>query len=153
MLVVQPENRIPIPIILRHPWLRTLDSLEEDLSDDADDHDFQVSLQFGRSECNFNPLFGSVGGGESYSSLQATEQSLNPMHQGGNINELNIENLFRPAAQPVKQAPTTNTQPKLSYKSYCAVTEDFGTHRIDEEALRVLETFGFNRSKVIQSLN
>jgi len=33
------------------------------------------------------------------------------------------------------------------------VTEDFGTHRIDEEALRVLETLGFNRSKVIQSLN
>ncbi len=44
MLVVQPENRIPIPLILRHPWLRTLDSLEEDLSEDADDHDFQVSL-------------------------------------------------------------------------------------------------------------
>jgi hypothetical protein len=39
-----------------------LDSLEEDLSEDADDHDFQVSLQFGRSECNFNPLFGAAGG-------------------------------------------------------------------------------------------
>ena len=74
MLVVQPENRISIPLILRHPWLRTLDSLEEDMSDDADDHDFQVSLQFGRSECNFNPLFGFFGGAdESYSSLQATE--------------------------------------------------------------------------------
>lgn len=40
MLVVKPENRIPIPLILRHPWLRSLDSLEEDLSEDADDHDF-----------------------------------------------------------------------------------------------------------------
>ena len=71
------------------------------------------------------------------------------MHQGGNINELNIENLFLPLTQLAKHQPSPNTQPKLSYKSYCAVTEDFGTHRIDEEALRVLETFGFNRSKVI----
>ena len=33
------------------------------------------------------------------------------------------------------------------------MTEDFGTHHIDEEALRVLEGLGFPRSKVIQSLN
>jgi hypothetical protein len=33
------------------------------------------------------------------------------------------------------------------------VTEDFGTHHIDEEALRVVEGLGFPRSKVIESLN
>jgi hypothetical protein len=75
------------------------------------------------------------------------------MHQGGNINELNIENLFAPVAPHVPHKQNAKTHFKLSYKSYCAVTEDFGTHRIDEEALRVLETLGFNRSAVIKSLN
>ena len=42
---------------------------------------------------------------------------------------------------------------KLSYNNYCAVTQDFGTHHIDEEALKVLETFGFPRQLVIRSLH
>ena len=63
MLVVQPDLRISIPMILAHPWLKITDSLEGDLSDEADDdHDFQVSMMFGRTECNLNPLFGAVGG-------------------------------------------------------------------------------------------
>ena len=75
---------------------------------------------------------------------------------GGNINEINLENLF--SEQPDVSDSTTmiHTQQstlKLGYRSYCAVTEDFGTHHIDEEALRVLEGFGFPRSKVIHSLN
>ena len=41
MLVVQPEMRISIPLILRHEWLKSLDSLEDDDdSNEADDHDF-----------------------------------------------------------------------------------------------------------------
>ncbi len=88
--------RISIPLILRHEWLKSLDSLEDDDdSDEADDHDFQVSLSFGRSECNFNPLYGAAGGigdvsARSNLSLLQTEQSINPMNQGGNINELNL---------------------------------------------------------------
>ena len=37
--------------------------------------------------------------------------------------------------------------------NYCAVTQDFNTYRIDEEALRVLEQFGYPRKLVIESLN
>lgn len=41
MLVVEPTNRIPIPCILRHSWLKGLDGLEEDSqSEDEDDHNF-----------------------------------------------------------------------------------------------------------------
>ena len=81
------------------------------------------------------------------------------MQQSGNINELNLENLFygteeTQASEHSKAVQSSQQNAlKLSYRSYCAVTEDFGTHHIDEEALKVLEGFGFPRSKVIQSLN
>ena len=42
---------------------------------------------------------------------------------------------------------------KLSYMNYCAVTQDFNTYHIDEEALRILESFGYPRQYVIQSIN
>lgn len=42
---------------------------------------------------------------------------------------------------------------KLSYMNYCSVTQDFTTYRIDEDALRILESFGYPRQYVIQSLN
>lgn len=42
---------------------------------------------------------------------------------------------------------------KLSYLNYCAVTQDFNTYRIDEDAIRVLETFGYPRKYVINSIN
>lgn len=66
MLVVQPENRISIPNILAHKWLKVSDNIEGDVSDDGDDaHDFEVSLMFGRTECNFNPLLGVVGSNQN----------------------------------------------------------------------------------------
>mgnify|MGYP006112398669 FL=1 len=37
--------------------------------------------------------------------------------------------------------------------NYCAVTQDFNTYHIDEEALKVLESFGYPRQYVIRSLN
>jgi len=33
--------------------------------------------------------------------------------------------------------------------NYCSVTQDFTTYRIDEDALRVLESFGYPRQFVI----
>lgn len=65
---------------------------------------------------------------------------------------INIENLFfnddfnRESRKP-------NEGCKLSYMNYCAVTQDFNTYHIEEEALRVLESFGFARQHVINSLN
>jgi hypothetical protein len=70
-------------------------------------------------------------------------QDKSPLYQGGNINQINIDNLFYDG----------NFTCKLSYTNYCAVTQDYYTHRIDEEALRVLENFGYSRSMVIDSLN
>ena len=52
-----------------------------------------------------------------------------------NINIINIKNLFD------DEEPNT----RLSYMNYCAVTQDFNTYHIDEDALRILESFGFNR--------
>ena len=38
MLMVQPESRISIPMILRHPWLIRVDELAG--TEEEDDHDF-----------------------------------------------------------------------------------------------------------------
>jgi hypothetical protein len=40
MLVNEPTKRIPIPKILRHPWLKKMDGFEESNSESEDDHDF-----------------------------------------------------------------------------------------------------------------
>ena len=46
MLTIEPESRISIPEILRHKWLKTEDEL--DCTEEDDDHDFQVGLEFRR---------------------------------------------------------------------------------------------------------
>ena len=69
------------------------------------------------------------------------------MQQIGNINVLNIDNLFTNDS-PINQGVSAKTS-KLSYNNYCAVTQDLGTHHMDEEALRVLESFGYPRALVI----
>ena len=76
------------------------------------------------------------------------------MHQIGNINVINIENLFHDIQEPAQEsAIDANGNNRLNYDNYCAVTQDFGTHRIDEEALKVLEGFGYPRKLVIDSLH
>ena len=82
------------------------------------------------------------------------------MHQIGNINVINIENLFHDIldGESATVEPTQDSaidasgNNRLNYDNYCAVTQDFGTHRIDEEALKVLEGFGYPRKLVIDSL-
>ena len=45
MLKINPEERISIPCVLKHPWLRT----DEDLvADEEDDHDFEMGISFRR---------------------------------------------------------------------------------------------------------
>ena len=46
MLKIEPEERISIANILRHPWLKTRDELECD--DEDDDHDFEMGISFRR---------------------------------------------------------------------------------------------------------
>jgi hypothetical protein len=70
------------------------------------------------------------------------------MQQIGNINVLCIDNLFTNDS-PTPSMSDAESKAKLSYNNYCAVTQDFGTHHMDEEALRVLESFGYPRALVI----
>ncbi len=133
MLVLIPSKRISIPEILSHPWLKgALDPDGIEGTEEDDDHDFKMGMKFQRQECNMNP----------FSGLTETEQS--PLYQGGNINLVNIDNLFN---------EDTVNKFKLSYNNYCAVTQDYYTHRIDEEAVKVLETFGYPRNLLLESLN
>ena len=91
---------------------------------------------------------------ESNDEILLTEQETNPMHQIGNINVLDIENLFDERGASGGQIPAPEQgNNRLSYDNYCAVTQDFGTHHIDEEALKVLEGFGYPRKLVIEALH
>ena len=90
---------------------------------------------------------------ESNDEILLTEQETNPMHQIGNINVLDIENLFDEGGASGSQIPVPEANNRLSYGNYCAVTQDFGTHHIDEEALKVLEGFGYPRKLVIEALH
>jgi serine/threonine protein kinase len=66
MLVIKPDQRISIPEIFCHPWLKSIIGpdglpLEGETDDyEEDSHDFQMSLSFQRQECNLNPF--SVAG-------------------------------------------------------------------------------------------
>lgn len=65
---------------------------------------------------------------------------------------MNVENLYYRGGEPKLNA-TTSPENKVSYSDYCALTEDFMTYRIDEEALEIVTGFGFPRSLVINSIN
>lgn len=109
-------------------------------TEDDDDHDFRMGLSFQRQECNLNPLLGNNQGTAAGSTAATSDQS--PLYQDGNINQVNIDNLFYDGQVTCK----------LSYMNYCALTQDYYTHRIDEEAIRILENFGYPRQMVIESL-
>jgi hypothetical protein len=115
MLVINPNDRISIPEILSHRWMQ---------NNSGDD------------------LF---GGDEMGMALSRKEMStgMNEGGENGDINSVNIDNLFNEAAY--------NT--KLSYSDYCAITQDFATIHIDEEALSILESLGFQRKIVKDGIN
>lgn len=80
MLVNEPAQRATIPSILKHEWLR------EEGSEESSQEEDDIVVQ-----CSFNPLMAP----DSARSRDTQEQSMNPMmQQGGNINQLNLENLF-----------------------------------------------------------
>lgn len=73
--------------------------------------------------------------------------------ESGNINFINVENLYYKCTQEVKSGVPVNPQNKIKYSDYCALTEDFMTYRIDEEALSIVEGYGYNRKMIIDSIN
>ena len=137
-----PHQRISIPEILNHSWMKgALDPDGIEGTEEDDDHDFRMGLSFQRQECNLNPLLNpNTTNGAGQASQTNSDQS--PLYQG-NINQVNIDNLFYDGQVTCK----------LSYMNYCALSQDYYTHRIDEEAVRILENFGYPRQMVIESLN
>lgn len=76
MLRLRPEERIKIPDMLNHPWVKE-DELEiGERSEEDDEHDLKVGCTFFRQEV----LSGLIGNG-------------NPI-ESGNINFINVENLY-----------------------------------------------------------
>lgn len=135
MLVVRPESRISIPHMLSHPWVRDVEkgaygSLEEP---GDEEHDLKVGNTFFRQEV----LGGLIPGCRAGQS------------ENGNINFVNIENLYYGGGDP----SDCYIDEKLTYSDYCALTEDFMTYRIDEEAMEIVTSFGYTRSMVLDSIN
>jgi hypothetical protein len=57
MLVLVPHNRISIPEILAHPWMKgVFDPNGIEGTEEDDDHDFRMGISFSRQECNLNPF-------------------------------------------------------------------------------------------------
>lgn len=81
----------------------------------------------------------------------------NKQNENGNINFVNVENLYyRGGPAPSAENPPpklTNSQDKVTYSDYCALTEDFMTYRIEEDAMEIVTSFGYPREMVINSIN
>lgn len=75
--------------------------------------------------------------------IGAKDMMMGTQCEEGDINAVNVDNLFH--------KDSYNT--KLSYSDYCAITQDFATMHLDEEALQVLEGFGFPRKIVKDGIN
>jgi hypothetical protein len=73
--------------------------------------------------------------------------------ESGNINYINVENLYYKCANTEIINEKTKDNAKMTYSDYCALTEDFMTYRIDEEALSIVESYGYPRKMIIDSIN
>jgi hypothetical protein len=75
--------------------------------------------------------------------------------ESGNINFINVENLYYESTKEIddKEARRKREGTKMSYSDYCALTEDFMTYRIDEDAIGIVCGYGYERKTVIESLN
>lgn len=76
LLVLNPEDRLSIPEILAHPWVKEDDEEEEE--SEADESDLVTGVSMSRNECS-----SSVSG-----AVQNTEDTR------ANINVINVDNIF-----------------------------------------------------------
>ena len=137
MLVLDPAKRISIPQMLNHPWVADVEKGFGDSEDgDDEEHDLKVGSTFFRQEVLGGLITGHTSGG----------------NENGNINFVNVENLYYRGGPPAENQ-ATNPEEKVTYSDYCALTEDFMTYRIDEDAMEIVTGFGFPRNLVIDSIN
>ena len=92
-----PHQRISIPEMLNHPWMKgALDPDGIEGTEEDDDHDFRMGLSFQRQECNLNPLLNPNSQSQANTQQQQLQANSDqsPLYAGGNINQVNIDNLF-----------------------------------------------------------
>ena len=121
MIQLDPKQRLTVPQVLSHAWLK---ETNEDESDDEEEEQAEGD----KDDKNTNPVAGGSGNANKQSDIDLKNIQ-------GNVNYVNVDNLFY----------HENYKIKLSYTDYCCITEDFSTENIDEEALQVCENFGFPR--------
>lgn len=128
MIQLEPKQRLTVPQILSHAWLK--ETNEDESDEEEEDKDEGDGTKDGKDNS-------TVTGG------QGTKSDIDLKNIQGNVNYVNVDNLFY----------HENYKIKLSYTDYCCITEDFSTENIDEEALQVCDNFGFPRQFVIKCLN
>lgn len=94
LLILNPQDRLSIPEILAHPWVKEDEDEEEDESE-ADESDLVTGVSMSRNECS-----SSVSG-----AVQNTEDTR------ANINVINVDNIFCDERQDKYKT-------KLSYDDY-----------------------------------
>ena len=104
MIKLEPKERITVPLILAHPWLK------ETNEDDSDEEDEEQKDEDGQKPGTENKS--AIKGGEAQGNNEIDLKSIQ-----GNVNYVNVDNLFY----------QENYSTKLSYTDYCCVTEDFST--------------------------
>ena len=109
LLKFDAPERLSIPEILNHPWLKSEDVEKEEMLAHKDCETFEEGIADGMSRPN--------------------------------INFLNVGNIF-----PLDREIT------IAYSDYCYVTNDFFSNHIDEEALRIAESLGFQKSFLLKSI-
>jgi hypothetical protein len=71
--------------------------------------------------------------------------------EDGDIKYVNVENLYYYSTN--ERDNSKKRQARVKYSDYCALTEDFMTYRIDEEALTIVESYGYSRKMIINCIN
>mmetsp|Transcript_11668 Transcript_11668/g.11608 ORF Transcript_11668/g.11608 Transcript_11668/m.11608 type:complete len:124 (-) Transcript_11668:153-524(-) len=94
LLILNPQDRLSIPEVLAHPWVKEEEDEEEDESE-ADESDLVTGVSMSRNECS-----SSVSG-----AVQNTEDTR------ANINVINVDNIFCDERQDKYKT-------KLSYDDY-----------------------------------
>ena len=110
MIQLEPKQRLTVPQILSHAWLKeTNEDESEEEEEEKDEGDGNKDGKEG----------GAMAGGG-----QGNKNDIDLKNIQGNVNYVNVDNLFY----------HENYKIKLSYTDYCCITEDFSTENIDEEA-------------------
>ncbi|CAI2362319.1 unnamed protein product [Moneuplotes crassus] len=137
MLNKVPEKRILIPDILTHEWVTSSEDFEIDYDEETENTESDLESSALLSNCSDKRRVEDTDGRLDNLETEGT----GPTHE--NINYVNVDNLFY----------SKNYENKLGYDDYKSLTEDFATMNIEENALEVIEGFGYPRSLVKKSIN